>query len=123
MDNSLKRRKKARASRVMRVRKTVRGSSDKPRLSVFKSNQHIYAQLIDDEKGITLAGVGTPSKANKGTSFAQKSKEAARQIGLQIAEMAKSKEVKTVVFDRGRSKYHGLVAELANAAREAGLQF
>ncbi len=123
MDNSLKRRKKARASRVMRVRKTLRGSSDRPRLSVFKSNQHIYAQLIDDEKGITLAGVGTPSKANQGGSFARKSKDAARAIGLQIAEMAKSKQVTMVIFDRGRSKYHGLVAELANAAREAGLQF
>jgi len=123
MDNSLKRRKKARASRVMRVRKTLRGNSDKPRLSVFKSNQHIYAQLIDDEKGITLAGVGTPSKVNKDTSFNRKSKEAARQVGVQIAEMAKAKSVTTVVFDRGRSKFHGVVAELAQAAREAGLQF
>lgn len=123
MDNSLKRRKKARASRVMRVRKTLRGNAEKPRLSVFKSNQHIYAQLIDDEKGITLAGVGTPSKAYKDTSFNRKSKDAARQVGAQIAEMAKSKNVTTVVFDRGRSKFHGVVAELANAAREAGLQF
>ncbi|MDP1608814.1 MAG: 50S ribosomal protein L18 [Chlamydiales bacterium] len=123
MDNSLKRRKKARDSRVMRVRKTLRGNSEKPRLSVFKSNQHIYAQLIDDENGITLGGAGTLSKGNQGTSFARKSKEAARQIGVQIAEMAKRKQVTTVVFDRGRAKFHGLVAELAQAAREAGLQF
>lgn len=123
MDNSLKRRKKARASRVMRVRKTLKGNSERPRLSVFKSNQHIYAQIIDDEKGITLAGAGTLSKVNKGTSFDNKSKEAARQIGVQIAEMAKAKQVKAVVFDRGRSKFHGVVAELAAAAREAGLQF
>ncbi|MBS0624838.1 MAG: 50S ribosomal protein L18 [Verrucomicrobia bacterium] len=123
MDNSLKRRKTARASRLMRVRKALRGSSEKPRLSVFKSNQHIYAQLIDDEKGVTLAGVGSVSKSLKGTSFNAKSKESAREVGTRIAEMAKSKNVSTVIFDRGRCKFHGIVAELANAAREAGLQF
>ncbi len=117
MDNSLTRRKRARASRLMRVRKTLKGSATKPRLSVFKSNQHIYAQIIDDERGVTIAGYGTPSIK------ARKSKDSARQIGLMIAELAKKNNVTAVVFDRGCSKYHGVVAELAQAAREAGLQF
>ena len=119
MDKVLKKRTKSRASRVMRVRKKLKGTADKPRLSVFKSNQHIYAQLIDDESGITLAGAGTASKKTP----KRKSKESARQIGLQIGELAKTKNINTVIFDRGRSKYHGVIAELANGAREAGLQF
>lgn len=123
MDNSKKRRQRSRAMRVMRVRKSLSGSSLKPRLSVSKTNLHLYAQLIDDEKGITLAGIGTLSKENKNTEFNRKSKEAARQIGKQIAEVAKKHNVVSVVFDRGRCKYHGVIAELATAAREAGLQF
>ena len=123
MDNSQKRRNRARKSRVLRVRKTVRGNAEKPRLSVSKTNSHIYAQLIDDEKSITLAGVGTLSKINQGTAHNKKSKDAARHIGKQIAELAKKRNVNAVIFDRGRNKFHGLVAELANSAREAGLQF
>jgi large subunit ribosomal protein L18 len=88
----------------------------------MKSNAHLYAQLIDDEKGITLAGVGTLSKINKGAN-SRKSKQSAKEIGKQIAEMAKKHNIQTVIFDRGRYKFHGIVAELANAAREAGLQF
>ena len=123
MDHSLRRRTKARIARVYRVRKAVRGTATKPRLSVCKTNAHIYAQLIDDERGITLGGFGTLSKANQGTANNRKSKDAARQIGAKIAEMAKQKSIDTVIFDRGRHKFHGIVAELANAAREAGLQF
>jgi large subunit ribosomal protein L18 len=107
----------------MRVRKKVRGSSERPRLTVSKTNLHIYAQIIDDVKGITLAGVGTLSKENKSTAHNGKSKEAARHIGKQIAEMAKKKSIDTVIFDRGRYKFHGVIAELAAGAREAGLQF
>ncbi len=123
MDNSKTRRKRSREMRVMRVRKKVQGSSERPRLSVSKTNLHIYAQLIDDVKGITLAGVGTLSKTNQKTANDGKSKAAARHIGQQIAELAKQKNIVNVVFDRGRYKFHGIVAELAAGAREAGLQF
>ena len=120
MDNTKRRRKKARFSRVMRVRKKVKGCGEKPRFTVSKTNNHIYAQLIDDESGITVVGFGTLSK---GASNKRKSKAAAVEIGTQIAEFAKKRNISTVVFDRGRYKFHGLVAELANSAREAGLQF
>lgn len=123
MDNSLKRRMKARKARIMRVRKKVRGSSERPRLTVSKTNQHIYAQVIDDVKGITLVGVGTQSKVNQKSDVQGKSKEAARHIGKQLAELAKKAGVEAVIFDRGRYKFHGVVAELAAGAREAGLQF
>ncbi|MBU6383123.1 MAG: 50S ribosomal protein L18 [Verrucomicrobia bacterium] len=120
MDNSKRRRKTARAARVMRVRKKVRGTAEKPRFSVLKTNMHLYAQLIDDEKGVTLAGFGTQSK---GCREKRKSKTGAKEVGQQIAHLAKGKNINTVVFDRGRYKFHGLIAELANSAREAGLQF
>lgn len=120
MDNSTKKRNRARKTRVMRVRKKVRGNSSRPRLSVSKTNCHLYAQLIDDEQSITLAGFGT---LTDGCSVKKKSKDAAREIGKQIAELAKSKNINSVIFDRGRYKFHGVIAELANSAREAGLQF
>lgn len=107
----------------MRVRKKVRGTSGVPRLSISKTSRHIYAQLIDDEKGVTLAGIGTLSKENQKGPHSKKSKAAARQIGKQIAEFAKKQNIDAVVFDRGRYKYHGLIAELATGAREMGLQF
>jgi large subunit ribosomal protein L18 len=120
MDHTLKRRKRARWARVHRVRKSIRGTFGKPRFSVSKTNLHLYAQLIDDERGVTIGGVGTRSK---GTAFPRKSKEAARHIGTEIARIAKENQIATVVFDRGRYQFHGIIAELANAAREAGLQF
>ena len=123
MDNSLKRRYNARKKRVFRVRKGVRGTAEKPRLSVSKTNYHLYAQLIDDESGKTLAGVSTLSKVNQGTDNNRKSKTSARQVGVQIAELAKKVNIEQVVFDRGRFKFHGIIAELASGAREAGLQF
>ncbi len=120
MDNSLKKRNRSRITRKYRVRNALKGCSERPRLSVSKTNLHLYAQLIDDEKGITIGGVGTVSKSNKD---ARKSKDTARQIGTQIAQIAKDKNINAVVFDRGRNKYHGILAQLADAAREAGLQF
>lgn len=108
-----------RIKRSLRVRKTLRGNDQKPRLSVFKSNRHIYAQLIDDVTGKTLVGLGTMSKEVTD----KKSKSAAKTLGTMIAEKAKKAKVETCVFDRGRYKYHGLIAELADAAREAGLKF
>jgi large subunit ribosomal protein L18 len=123
MDNSQKKKRRARLARVMRVRAGIRGTAERPRLSVSKTNLHIYAQLIDDAGGVTIGGVGTLSKANQGTKHNKKSKASARHIGTEIAAIAKKKKIETVLFDRGRYKYHGVIAELANAAREAGLKF
>jgi large subunit ribosomal protein L18 len=111
-----------RRRRMLRVRKGVKGTAEKPRLTVFKSNKHICAQLIDDDKGVTLASAGTVSKEFKDKKVV-KSKEAARLVGAKIGEAAKKMNVLNVVFDRGFNKYHGLLAEVANAARETGLQF
>lgn len=123
MDHSQKRRNIARKARVFRVRKRLHGTAEMPRLSVFKTNAHLYAQLIDDETSRTLLGVGTLSKTNQKTQFNRRSKDSARHLGKEIAEKAKALKVERVVFDRGRYKFHGIIAELANAAREAGLQF
>ncbi len=123
MDNSLKKRVISRKRRAMRVRKKLRGNGLIPRLSVDKSNRHLYAQLIDDEKGVTLAGIGTLSKKFQKTKLNVKSKDSARELGKHLAEAAKKIKIERVIFDRGRFKFHGLVAELAKAAREAGLQF
>ena len=123
MENRLKGRNKRRERRAFRVRKKVRGEAAKPRLSVFRSNKHIAAQLIDDETSQTLFGIGTMSKELKGSQFNKKSKEAAIEIGKRIAAEAKKQKIETVVFDRGAYKYHGIIAELANAARAEGLKF
>ena len=123
MENNLKKRDIRRKRRASSVRHSVRGTEDKPRLSVHRSNKHLFVQLIDDENSVTVLGIGTMSKELKGTDFTKKSKEAAREIGKRIAAEAKKKEIERVVFDRGHYKYHGVIAELANAAREEGLKF
>ena len=120
MSHNLLKRKKVRHKRTMRIRKKLRGSSSRPRLSVSKSINHIGVQIIDDEKGVTLVSFSTLSKEAKDL---KKSKEGARFVGQKIAELAKQKTIETVIFDRGRFKFHGLIAELANAARENGLKF
>lgn len=120
MHLNLEKRTRIRKKRAMRVRKKVRGTAVRPRLSIFKSLTHISAQLIDDESGITIASFGTLSKE---ATVKKKSKEGARFIGEKIAELAKEKNIDRVVFDRGRHKYHGIIAELANAAREKGIKF
>lgn len=122
MRNTLLKKVRAQKSRAMRVRKTLIGTQARPRLSVIKSNCHIQAQLIDDEQGVTLASVATFAKEFRNTEFAKKNKASARKLGELIAEIAKSKNVKEVIFDRGPFKYHGILAELANAARANGLQ-
>ena len=106
--------------RAQRIRKKLRGTSDKPRLTVSLSAMHIYAQVIDDSKSETIVGYGTRSKDAK---FSKKSKDAAKHIGQQIAELARKKNIEKVVYDRGGLKYHGLVALIADGAREAGLKF
>ncbi|MBN2478624.1 MAG: 50S ribosomal protein L18 [Parachlamydiales bacterium] len=119
MESSLKKRKKSRIRRVFRVRKTIKGTKEKPRLSIFKSNKHLFAQLIDDENSNTLVGMSTCSKQIK----SKKSKESAKTLGEKFAELAKGKKLNEVIFDRGRYKFHGIIAEFANSARKAGLKF
>jgi large subunit ribosomal protein L18 len=104
-----------------RIRKRVKGTAARPRLAVFRSLNHIYAQVIDDEKGATLCSAST---AEKGSGAATGGNiEAAVTVGKLIAERAKEKGISLVVFDRGGYLYHGRVKSLAEAAREAGLQF
>ncbi|MGZ6330091.1 MAG: 50S ribosomal protein L18 [Parachlamydiaceae bacterium] len=123
MSNALLSIQKKRRTRAMRVRKKLRGTSLKPRLSVHKSNCHIQAQLIDDETGKTLCGVATYSAEFRETEFGKKNKASAAALGARIAEKAKEYNVKEIVFDRGPFKYCGVLAALADAARSAGLQF
>jgi len=123
MINQVRKNQHLRNKRALRVRKQLRGTTTRPRLCVVKSNNHIQAQLIDDEAGITLGAVATFAKEFKNTEFAKKNKNSARKLGERIAEIAKDKNIKEVVFDRGPFKYHGILAELANAARAGGLQF
>jgi large subunit ribosomal protein L18 len=107
------------AQRKHRVRATVTGTTERPRLSVFISNKHITAQIIDDTQHKTIAAATTvSSKAAKGTMS-----ERAAWVGEEVAKKAKAAKVKTVVFDRGSHIYHGRVAALADAARKAGLEF
>ena len=109
MYNHLRQREKCRGKRVLRVRKHLRGTSEKPRLCIIKSNIHIYAQLIDDDHGVTVASYSSMHKDfDKGVR--SKSKESARVIGKKIAELAQGKNVTQMVVDRGRNKYHGLLA-------------
>ena len=102
-----------------RIRKKVRGSSDRPRLAVFRSLNHIYAQVIDDESGATLVSASTTEKGFRGSTGGNV--EAAKRIGKEIAERALEKGIDRVVFDRGGYLYHGRIKALTQAAREAGL--
>lgn len=123
MRNTVIKNNENRLRRTLRVRKHLKGSAVKPRLCIVKTNKHIQVQIIDDEKGVTLGSASTFSKDFRGTEFAKKNKASARKIGEAIAEIAKTQNIKEVVFDRGPFKYHGILAELADAARQAGLQF
>lgn len=114
-------RNKARKKRHLRVRRHIHGTAERPRLNVFRSSKHIYAQLIDDEKGVTLVSASTLDKEFAGESGGNI--EAATKVGELIAKRAIEKGYKEVVFDRGGYIYHGRVKALAEAAREAGLQF
>ena len=114
---------KVRLKRHFRVRNKVSGTTERPRLCVFRSNSNIYAQVIDDSKGNTLVAASTLDAAIKGKVANNGNKEAAKEVGKLIAERAIEKGIKTVVFDRGGYIYHGRVKELADGAREAGLEF
>jgi large subunit ribosomal protein L18 len=112
--------REARARRHRRVRKKVVGTAERPRLAVFRSNKHISAQVIDDRAGRTLASASTTEADLRGGATGNK--EAAAQVGRLLAERAKAAGVTKVVFDRGGNLYHGRVAAIAEAAREAGLE-
>ena len=109
-----------RLKRHKRVRANISGTAEKPRLDVFRSANHIYAQVIDDASGTTLVSAST---TEKGFDSYGGNKEAAKKIGLLVAERAKAKGIRNVVFDRGGYLYHGRVKALAEGAREGGLQF
>ena len=109
-----------RVKRHVRVRGKISGTPERPRLNVFRSNANIYAQIIDDVNGVTLVSANTLEKGFEGATG---NAEAAKKVGVMIAERAKEKGIEEVVFDRGGYVYHGRVAELAEGAREAGLKF
>jgi large subunit ribosomal protein L18 len=121
MSNSAKQRN-ARLRRHTRVRKKVRGTAERPRLAVFRSNKHITAQVIDDTTGRTLASA-TTTAADLRSAGGTGNKDAATTVGRLVAERAKAAGIAKVVFDRGGFLYHGRVAAVADAAREAGLEF
>ncbi|MHA6534116.1 50S ribosomal protein L18 [Paenibacillus sp. BAC0078] len=114
---------KARLKRHLRVRKKIQGTTERPRLNVFRSSKHIYAQLIDDVTGVTIVAASTLDKDLSATIGNGGSVEAASKVGQLIAERAKAKGHTVVVFDRGGYLYHGRIQALATAAREAGLEF
>ena len=108
-----------------RIRKKLQGSDERPRLNVYRSLNHIYAQMIDDTKGVTVVSASTASgsKEAKGKKKTGGNLASAKEIGKLIAQRAQEKGVKQVVFDRGGYLYHGRIKALADAAREAGLEF
>ena len=112
-----------RAKRHRRIRRVVRGSEGRPRLVVFRSVKHIYAQVVDDDRGVTVVAAGSLSPELKDTLRSGGNVAAAKAVGELIARKAKAGGVATVVFDRGGYKYHGRVKALADAARAAGLVF
>lgn len=116
-------RRAARIRRHVHVRKHLEGLPERPRLNVFRSLNHIYAQIIDDSTGHTLAAASTLDREVRERVTGLPKKEQARIVGQVLAERALAKGVKQVVFDRGGYKYHGRVASLAEAARKAGLDF
>lgn len=112
-----------RERRKLRIRKKVSGTSERPRMSVFRSARHIYAQVVDDSTGRTLAFASTLSKDVKGTLDEDNKVAAAKKVGALIAKICKDQDINRVVFDRNGYLYHGRVRALAEAAREGGLDF
>jgi large subunit ribosomal protein L18 len=113
----------ARLKRKMRVRKKINGSPERPRLCVFRSSKHIYAQIIDDTKGATLVAASTLAPEYKQMEAAKGKVGNAQKVGALLAQRAKAKGISKVVFDRNGYIYHGRIRALADAAREAGLDF
>jgi large subunit ribosomal protein L18 len=115
--------REARERRHQRVRKTVRGTAERPRLCVFKSLRHIYAQIINDEEGRTLVAASTAIKGFIQTGERLKKTDAAKKVGSLVAERALAANIASVVFDRGGYPFHGRIKALATAARDRGLKF
>lgn len=113
----------ARARRKVSIRKRISGTAERPRLSVFRSANHMYAQIIDDDSGTTLVSASTMSAELKGSEGHTGNKSAAAAVGSLLAEKAKAQDISSVVFDRNGYLFHGRVKALADAAREGGLQF
>ncbi|MBI4515041.1 MAG: 50S ribosomal protein L18 [Deltaproteobacteria bacterium] len=113
----------ARQRRQERVRRRLRGTDERPRLSVFRSNKHIYAQVISDETGRTLVAASTLSAALRAETKKTGTRDAAKQVGALIAGLCQDRAIREVIFDRNGFLYHGRVKVLAEAAREAGLKF
>jgi large subunit ribosomal protein L18 len=113
----------ARIARHKRVRKKLSGTSERPRMTVFRSARHIYVQIVDDMSSVTLASASTMSKDFRESGLRGGNKEAAKKIGEEIAKKARDKQIEAVLFDRGGYKFHGRVKTLADAAKEAGLKF
>lgn len=113
----------ARLKRQIRVRKKIRGTTERPRLNVFKSSRHIHAQLIDDTNGVTLVAASTISPEVKDGLVYSGNVEAAKKVGAAIAKKAIEKNITSIVFDRNGFLYHGRIKALADAARENGLSF
>lgn len=118
-----RRKNRQRQRRRYHVRNKIVGTAERPRLTVFRSGKHIYAQLIDDIHGVTLAAAGSLGKSNQSELPYGGNVQAAEVVGKKIAAHAKEKGIERVAFDRGHYKYHGRVKALADAAREGGLKF
>lgn len=116
-------REEARERRHERIRKKLSGTAERPRLAVFVSLKHVYAQLIDDDKGITLAAASNLKRKADGQATAANNTVACQLVGTEIADKALHMGIKTVAFDRGGHSYHGRIKALAEAARAAGLEF
>jgi large subunit ribosomal protein L18 len=112
-----------REKRKARIRRKLSGTPERPRLTIYKSLKHMYAQLVDDVSGKTILSVGTTSKSLKGEVKEDDKTSAAKKVGTAIARAAKEKGIEAVVFDRNGFDYHGRVEAVAAAAREAGLKF
>ena len=119
----VKDRKQRRVRIRRRYRQAVRGTANRPRLSVYRSLRHVYAQIIDDDSGVTLASASTLEKSAAGGLKATGNREAGTLLGKLIAERAREHGVESVVFDRGGFRYHGVIRAIADSAREAGLKF
>lgn len=120
--NAQKTKGNRRQRRRFHVRNKIHGTAERPRLTVFRSSKHIYAQLIDDDTGRTLASASSMVKKTEGRAYGGNTK-AAKAVGMKLAEAAKAAGIAKVAFDRGHYRYHGRVKALAEGAREGGLQF
>jgi len=120
MKNSLKNLKIKRQRRAKRIRAKISGTALHPRLTVFRSNQHVYGQLINDEKGVTLIGASDLELKKSGKKTKS---EAAKEVGLLIAKEGKQAKSKKVIIDKGNYEYHGLIKAMADGAREGGVEF